>query len=94
MRQTGVGEVEGSIELIGCHGWIGRIDHRIYPIHLLQQALRMVFVRLLFNMSVVLGLRSLVTQTLLMGVQHDIVVGDSSGNVFFLGQIDGLGKVM
>ena len=50
-------------------------------------------IRLLLDMSEVLRLFPFVTQTLLMTMQHDIVLVDAIGYLRLVGKIDNLGKV-
>ena len=81
--ESGVGEVEGRIELSGCHRRIGRIHDNILFADTLQQSVGMHHVRLLFDVSEILGLRPLVAQTFLVAVQYDVVVGDVALNTSF-----------
>lgn len=88
--QTGIGEVEGGIELFGCHGGIGRVHHGIEAVNLLQQSLGMDLVRLLLDMPEVLCFGTFVVETFLMGMENDVVVTDAAGDVFLLCKKDGL----
>ena len=71
-----VGQVEGRIELGSRHRGIGRIHDNIQVADGLQQSVGMHHVRLLFDVSEILGLRPLVAQTFFVAVQHDVAVGD------------------
>ena len=71
VRQTGVGEVEGVIQL-GLGEWrIGWIDHDCLTTYALHDALSMEFVALLLNMAEVGSLLLLICQTLLMRVKYN-----------------------
>ena len=56
----------------------------------LNEPLGVDHVRLFLDMAEVLGLRALVSKTLLVAVEHDIVGSDAAKNVFLPGEIDGL----
>ena len=90
---TGVGKVERGVELLRGHWREGWVDDHIAAIDTLQQSLGMHHVRLLLDMAEVLSLCPFVTQTFLMAVQHDIVVGDASRNLVLIRQINGLRQV-
>ena len=55
--QTGVGEVEGAVELGRCHGRIGGIDHHVFVARLLKNALGGDAVAFFFNVLKVSCLR-------------------------------------
>ena len=81
--ETGVWKVEGGIEFFGRHWRERGIHHDIFLTDTLQDAVGMHHVRLFFDMTEILGLRSLVAQTFLMAVKNDIVFPDTIGNVVF-----------
>src|SRR5574344_593295 len=90
MGQTGVGQVEGGVKLVLGEGLVGWIDHCIFAVHLLKNALRLILVALFLYMPEVLCLCLLVLQALLMAVQDDVVGTDAPGNLSFWKEGDGL----
>ena len=59
----------------------------------LEQSLGVHLVGFFLDVAEVLGLCALVAQTFLMGVEHDVLVGDAAGNLFFAAEEDRLGNV-
>ena len=94
VRQARVGQVEGGVELLGGHGGIGRIDDGIDIAHTLQEALCVHLVGLLFDVAEVLGFGTFGAQALLVGVEHDVVGRDATGDVALACEEDGLGEVV
>ena len=94
MWLTGIGQVEGGIQFVRRHRRIGWVDDGVVSVDTLYQSLRMNHVRLLLDMSEVLRLFALVTQTLLMAMQHDVLLVDTPWDVLLVGKIDNLGQVM
>lgn len=90
MGLSGIGQVEGGIKLGSRHRGIGWVDDDIAPIYTLQQTGGMHHVRLFLNIAEILGLLTFVLQALLMRMQHDIVLRDTTGDVFLLCKIDSL----
>ena len=88
-----VGQVEGGVELLGRHRRIGRIDHGEAPIDALEDAAGVALVGFLLDMAEVFGLKLLVAQALLVGVEDNVVLADASGNVLAAGEEDGLRHV-
>ena len=80
--QSRVWQVERGVKFLGGHRRVGGIDDDDPFAHLLQQTLGMHHVRLFLDVAEVLGLCPLVAQTLLMGVQHDVVAHDAARNIF------------
>ena len=89
VRLTRVGKVEGRVELFGGHRRIGRVNDHIATANGLEQTLGVHHVRLLLDMTEVLGLGAFVAQTLLVAVKHNVVVGGLDA----CGEIDGLREV-
>ena len=90
MGLTGVGKVEGGVELCGGHRGEGRIDDGRPATYFLQEALGVEHIRLLLDVAEVLCLGTFVTETFLVAVEHDIVGSDAARDVFLPGEIDGL----
>ena len=88
VRLTRVRQVERGIKLFGGHRRVGWIDHDVLITRFLQQSLGMHHVRLFLNVTEVLGLCSLVVQTFLMRVQHNVVLRRCQvlGNIYNLWQ--------
>ena len=84
MGQTRVWQGKRSVEFLGGHLWIGRIDHRVEPVYRLQQPSGVNAVGFLLNVAEVFGMGFLVFQTFGMGVQHYVVGCDASRYVLFL----------
>ena len=73
MGLTGVGKVEGGVELCGGHRGVGWIDNHLRATYLLQQSLGMHHVRLFLDVAEVLGLCTFVAETFLVAVEYDVV---------------------
>ena len=89
MRLAGVRQVERGIELLSSHRRVGWIDDDSPVADLLEQSAGMHHVRLLFDVAEVLGLGTLVAQTLFMAVEYDVGVR----GLDVLCEIDRLGQV-
>ena len=72
MRNARIGQVVGGIELLSGHGWKGWIDNGKTLAHLLYEAMGMHHVRLFLDVAEILSLRTLVAQTLLVTMKHDV----------------------
>ena len=83
MWQPCVGKVEGSIQLLARQGRVHRVLHDIDVAYFLKHALSVHAVALLFYMAEVLGMRFLVAQTFLIGVEHDVILLDATRDVRF-----------
>ena len=90
MRQTGVWQVEGSIQFLGRHGREWRVDHHHLVIDSLYHALGMHLVGFLLQVSHVLCLPLLVVKALLMAVEDDVIVLVTARNLTLLTEEDGL----
>ena len=73
MGLTGVGKVEGGVELCGGHRGEGRIDDGRPATYFLQEALGVEHIRLLLDVAEVFGLGAFVAETFLVAVEHDVV---------------------
>ena len=71
MRQTGVGQVETGINLLGAHGWLRRIDHNPAVGMALHQGGALYLIAFPLDDLVVLRLGTLAAATLLEGVELD-----------------------
>ena len=90
MRQTGIGEVERAVDLLGGHRRIGRMHHHVLVARLLDEALRMQAVALLLHVAEIGRLRLGSLAALLVGGQKDVVFADAAGDVSAAMQGDGL----
>ena len=81
--QTGIGQVEGSIQFLGSHRGIGRVHHGVASFHLLYQSLGMYLVGFLLDMAEVFRFGPFVAQAFLMTVQDDVLFIDAFGNILF-----------
>ena len=84
MRQTGVRQVEGGIQFLGGHQRERWIHHHILAVGLLNHALGMHLVGFFLQMAHVLRLSLLVMEALLMTVQDDVILFESSRDVLLL----------
>ncbi len=91
--QPGVGQIVGGIYLVGGHGRVGRVHHDKAVVYGLQQPLGLHLVGFLFDVAEILGFSLAVAQTFLMRMEHDIVVGNATGNIVFLAKKSGLRDV-
>ena len=82
--QTRVGQVEGAVELVLSEWLVGGIDHGEKGLGLLYDGPRLIFVRFLLDVAEVLGLGTLVAETFLVAVEHDVVGTDAAGNLIFI----------
>ena len=87
VRQTRVWQVERVVEFFRCHRRIRRIDNGILAVYLLQQTLCVHLVRFLLDMTEIVGFSLLVSQTLLVAVQDDVVRGYSARYLVLLCEI-------
>ena len=78
MGKACVGKVEGAVEFVLCEGLIGWVDHSIHAIHFLDDALGSIFVRLLFDVAEIFGLRFFVAKALFVAVQKNVVGTDAA----------------
>ena len=90
VRLTCVRQIERCVELLGSHRRVGRIHHYVTPVNSLYQSLCVHHVRLLFNVLEVLSLCTFVSQTLLMTVQHNVLICYATRNLFLACQINRL----
>lgn len=93
MRQSGVGKIVGRVEFLGCHWRVRRINHNILTVNGLEDALGMHLVGFFLDMSEVFGLKLFVLQALLMAVENDVGIGNSTGDILFLTQISRLRNI-
>ena len=94
MWQTGIRQVERAVEFVRGHRRIRRIDNGILVVYSLQQTLCVHLVRLLFDVPEIVCLRLLVAQTLLVAVQHDVVVANAVGYLLLTAEVNGLRNVV
>ena len=84
MRQTGVRQVEGGIQLFGGHQREWWIHHHILAVGLLNHALGMHLVGFFLQMAHVFRLSLLVMQALLVAMQDDVILLESARDVLLL----------
>ena len=82
--QTCVRKVKGVVKFVLRQRLIGRVDDSITAIDLLNDALGGIFVRLLLDVTEVLGLGTFVTEAFLVAMEHDVVGTDASWYFIFL----------
>lgn len=92
MRLARVGQIKRGIQFFGCHGRIGRIDNSIFVADGLNEALGVHHVRLFFDVPEILGLFPLVSKTVFVAMEHDIMIADAIDNFVATGKIDDLGQ--
>ena len=73
MRQTGVGQLVGMVELLRRHWGIRRIDNNIFVSYRLHDAMGMKAVGLLLDETEISGMCPLTAQAFLMRCQHHIL---------------------
>ena len=83
MGKAGVGKVEGVVQLVLCEGLVGRIDHSIVSVHLLNDALGGIFVGLFLYVTEVFGLCFFVSKAFFVAVQENVIGAYASWNFFF-----------
>ena len=81
MGQTGIRQVERSVQFSRRHRRVGRVHHHKLPVNALQKPLRVHLVRFLFYVPEVLSLGLLAGQTFLVSVQHDVVAPHTPWNI-------------
>ena len=84
MRQTGIRQVEGGIQLFGGHQREWWIHHHILAVGLLNHALGMHLVGFFLQMAHVFRLSLLVMQALLVAMQDDVILLESARDVLLL----------
>ena len=88
--QAGVGQVERAVYLLRRHRGKRRGDDQIPVAYLLEDALRVQFVALFFNVAKVGGVGAAVFQAGLMRSQLNVIFRNAAGDIFFIAQRHGL----